>query len=59
MCFLSYECQMYKDLLKDMPKQGSKIKTKDGKSGRVISVNPLTRSVTVETEDKNQVEIKY
>ncbi len=59
MCCLSYESQMYKDLLKGLPKQGSKIKTKEGKAGKVISVNPLTRSVIVETEDKIQVEIKY
>ena len=59
MCCLYYEHQMYKELLKGLPKYGSKIKTKDGKAGRVISVNPLTRSVTVETEDKNQVEVKF
>jgi cell fate regulator YaaT (PSP1 superfamily) len=50
---------MYKDLLKGLPKQGSKIKTKDGKTGRVISINPLMRSVTIETEEKSQIEVKY
>ena len=59
MCCLYYEYETYKELLKGLPKQGSKVKTKDGKTGKVISVNPLTRSVTVETEDKNQIEIKY
>ena len=59
MCCLYYEHQMYKELLKGLPKAGSKIKTKDGKAGRVISVNPLTRSVTVETEDKTRVEVTY
>jgi len=59
MCCLYYESQMYKDLLKGLPKQGSKIKTKDGKNGKVISVNPLTRSVVIETEDKTQIEVKY
>lgn len=59
MCCLYYEHQMYKELLKGLPKTGSKIKTKEGAAGRVISVNPLTRSVIMETEDKNQVEVKY
>jgi cell fate regulator YaaT (PSP1 superfamily) len=59
MCCLYYEHQMYKDLLKGLPKQGSKIKTKDGKTGRVISINPLMRSVTIETEEKSQIEVKY
>ena len=59
MCCLYYEHSCYKELLKGLPKQGSKIKTKDGKAARVISVNTLMRSVIVETEDKNQMEIKY
>lgn len=59
MCCLFYEHETYKELLKGMPKQGSKIKTKEGKTGRVLSVNPLTRSVIIETEDKNQAEVKY
>jgi len=59
MCCLYYEHQMYKELRKGLPKQGSKIKTKDGKAARVISVNPLTRSVIIEAEDKTQSEIKY
>jgi cell fate regulator YaaT (PSP1 superfamily) len=50
---------MYKDLLKGLPKLASKIKTKDGKTGRVISINPLMRSVVVETEEKNQIEVKF
>jgi cell fate regulator YaaT (PSP1 superfamily) len=59
MCCLNYEYETYKELLKGLPKQGSKIKTKDGKTARVLSVNPLTRSVIVETDEKTQTEIKY
>lgn len=59
MCCLYYEHSTYKELLKGLPKVGAKIKTKEGKNARVISVNPLTRSVMIETEDKVQVEIKY
>ncbi len=59
MCCLSYEHDVYKELLKGLPKMGSRIKAKDGKSGKVISVNPLTRSVIMETDDKNQIEVKF
>lgn len=59
MCCLYYEHETYKELLKGLPKQGSKIKTKDGKAGKVISVNTLMRSVIIETEDKTLIEVKY
>jgi len=59
MCCLYYEYSTYKELLKGLPKLGSKIKTKEGKNAKVISVNTLKRTVLVETEDKVQVEIKY
>lgn len=58
MCCLSYEYTTYKELLKGMPKEGQTIKTKEG-AGKVISVNALTRSVTVELEDSRQIQIKY
>ncbi len=59
MCCLSYEFKVYKELSKDLPKEGDKINTPEGK-GKVISVNILKRSVTVEvgTEGK-QIEITY
>jgi len=59
MCCLYYEHSTYRELLKGLPKVGSKIKTKDGKNGKVISVNPLTRSVMIETEEKVLLEVKY
>lgn len=53
MCCLSYEYKTYKDLAKDLPKEGDKINTPEGK-GKVVSVDILKRSVTVEvgTEGK-------
>ncbi len=59
MCCLSYEYKTYKDLAKDLPKEGDKINTPEGK-GKVISVNVLKRSVTVEvgTEGK-QISISF
>ena len=57
MCCLSYEFEVYKELAKDLPKEGDKINTPEGK-GKVISVNILKRSVIAEvgTEGK-QIEI--
>jgi cell fate regulator YaaT (PSP1 superfamily) len=59
MCCLSYEFEVYKHLARDLPKEGDKINTPEGK-GKVISVNILKRSVLVEvgTEGK-QIEIIY
>ncbi len=59
MCCLSYEFEVYKQLSKDLPKEGDKINTPEGK-GKVISVNILKRSVVVEvgTEGK-RIEIIY
>jgi len=58
MCCLGYEYKMYKELLKGLPREGSTVKTKEGPA-KVISVNPLKQSVTVEFEDGRQLEIPY
>lgn len=58
MCCLSYEHQCYKELMKDMPHEGERIKTKDTK-GRIVNVNAIKRAVTVETEDGRQVEVLW
>ncbi|MBU1853189.1 MAG: stage 0 sporulation family protein [Candidatus Omnitrophica bacterium] len=58
MCCLGYEYENYKKYLKGLPKEGEKIKTKEGK-GRVISVNALKRKVVVELEEGKQIELDY
>lgn len=59
MCCLGYEYQVYKSLLQGLPKQGEIVNTKEGK-GRVISINPLKRSVLVEVgEERRQIEVSY
>jgi len=59
MCCLGYEYPVYKELLKNLPKQGETINIKEGK-GRVVSVNPLKRSIVVEVgEERKQIEISY
>jgi len=58
MCCLSYEYNSYKQLMKDMPKEGEKVKLKDI-TGKVISVNALKKRVVVETEDGKQLEMEW
>ncbi|MFC1509912.1 stage 0 sporulation family protein [Candidatus Omnitrophota bacterium] len=52
MCCLGYEYENYKKYLKGLPKEGDKIKTKEGK-GRVVSVNAL------KLEEGKQIELDY
>lgn len=58
MCCLSYEHKCYVKLMKDLPREGERIKTKDIK-GKVINVNAIKRTVTVEAEDGRQVVIHW
>lgn len=58
MCCLSYEHECYRQLSKDLPREGDKIDTPQGK-GKVVSVNVLRRSVLVEINEGNQIEILY
>jgi len=58
MCCLGYEHQCYKELLKGLPKEGQRVKTKDG-PGKVRSVNILKRSALVELEDGKQITVSY
>lgn len=58
MCCLSYEHATYKELTKDLPKEGERLTTPEGK-GKVISVNALTRKVVVEIEKGRYLELDY
>ena len=58
MCCLGYEYEIYKSLMKGLPREGNIIKTKQGKA-KVVSVNALKRTATVELEDKRLVEISF
>ena len=58
MCCLGYEYQSYKKYLKGLPKEGERIRTKEGK-GRVISINALKRKVVVQLEEGKQIELDY
>ena len=58
MCCLGYEHKTYKELMKGLPREGETIKTEKG-PGKVIGINALKRSVTVELEDGNFIEVSY
>ena len=55
-CCLNFEAQFYKEELKKYPKLGKHIRTKDGKEGKVIEVNILSRYVVIETVEKEDNE---
>jgi len=57
MCCLGYESKCYKELLKDMPKEGQEIKTEHGK-GKVLEVHPLKGTVTVDLGEGKIKEVK-
>ena len=58
MCCLGYEHKTYKELMKGLPREGETLKTEKG-TGKIIGVNALKRSVTVELEDGTLFEVKY
>ena len=58
MCCLGYEHKTYKELMKGAPREGDSVKTEKG-IGRIVSVNALKRSVTVELEDGNRIDVVY
>lgn len=58
MCCLAFEFETYRELLKNLPKEGDVIKTQGGQA-KVISVNVLTRKVLVELPEGGQTEIDY
>lgn len=52
MCCLQYEHDMYRELLKGMPKKGVKAcHTATGQCGRVVKLNPLKRTVELKTDE--------
>ena len=52
MCCLQYEHDMYRELLKDMPRKGGKAcHDGSGTCGRVVKLNPLKGTVELRTEE--------
>jgi cell fate regulator YaaT (PSP1 superfamily) len=57
MCCLQYEHDTYRELKKDMPKLGKKIEIPEGR-GKVVRLNVLQRTITVQLEDGKEIEKK-
>lgn len=52
MCCLQYEHDLYRELLKGMPKKGSKgCHTQSGTCGRIVKLNPLQGTIDMKTDD--------
>lgn len=52
MCCLQYEHDMYKKLLKGMPKKGGRAcHEESGTCGRVVKLNPLTQTVDIRSDE--------
>jgi cell fate regulator YaaT (PSP1 superfamily) len=58
MCCLSFEYKMYKEMLKDLPREGQIIKTPQGK-GKVIDLDVLNRMISVELEDSRIIQVEH
>jgi hypothetical protein len=56
LCCLAYESDQYKSMKQKMPRPGQDVNTPNGPA-RVVGVNPLKESVTVELESKARVEV--
>ncbi len=50
MCCLGYECQQYRDMRKNLPREGQRVVTASG-AGRVVGVIPLLDSVVVQLDE--------
>jgi cell fate regulator YaaT (PSP1 superfamily) len=57
MCCLDYELEYYKDLTKEIPKIGSKIRVFGGEH-RIEKVDIFNRTVILTDADRNQIEVK-
>lgn len=56
LCCLAYEAEGYAELVKTLPKTGSIMKSTQGE-GRVVKLNVLAQSVTLELADGRQVTV--
>ena len=57
LCCLNYEDEIYTEMKKDMPAIGQTYK-KDDTEGKVVSLNLLKRTVTLETKNKTLIEVE-
>lgn len=56
LCCLSYETELYKELAKDFPTVGKRVRTKQG-VGTVVGRNLLTRNLEIILDDKTRITV--
>lgn len=57
MCCLQFEHEMYRELLKGMPKKGGRTcHSESGTCGRIVKLNPLKQTVDLYTDEGNYAE---
>ena len=56
MCCLTYEYSSYQELRKHLPRVGKRIQTPEGE-GKIIRYNLIRETVTLELEDKRELEV--
>jgi cell fate regulator YaaT (PSP1 superfamily) len=56
MCCLTYEYSSYQELRRHLPRVGKRIKIQEGE-GKILRYNLIKETVTLELEDKQEVEI--
>lgn len=59
MCCLSYESLLYQELSQGLPKIGELLQLETGDKARVVDLNVLKRTATVELDDGRKLEISY
>jgi len=50
MCCLGYECEQYREMRKNMPKEGQRVVTASG-PGKVVEIYPLRETVSVQLDE--------
>lgn len=57
-CCLYFEYGFYKECVEKFPKVGSKVKTKDGREGKVVSIDCIKEVVNVEFRENDETVLK-
>ena len=58
LCCLNYEDEVYTEMKKGMPRIGETYQAGDV-SGKIVSLNLLKKTITIETKNKSQIEVNY
>lgn len=57
MCCLKFETELYKEAREELPSVGESVLTPEGQEGKVVDINLLKESVTVELPDNEKQEV--